>query len=218
MANPPRSQPTQNLRFVVANDPDQFRDRSIMRNNRSHVMHNHLSEKRQSSSTSSSTAARKASDDIRIRKKGRAATPNRTGSPSIPSDMPRLERSLTDQIISSQEALAIYRRTADSKPRQRNTAISDVNSSGPLDMRGFTDTSGDSPSSSLGSPYASALASSNLFYPVDPRVIKYTRTMRRSTSPSGQWMHATGDPFHDPQRPEEAILTVEVFKDHCGLN
>ncbi|KAF2460725.1 hypothetical protein BDY21DRAFT_376610 [Lineolata rhizophorae] len=42
-----RSSAQPQLRFVTTTDPGQFRDRNIMRNNRSHVMFNHLRERQQ---------------------------------------------------------------------------------------------------------------------------------------------------------------------------
>lgn len=124
---PHTSAPPQNLRFVVANDPDQFRDRSTMRSNRSHVMHNHLSEKRHGESS------RAAGDGSRVQKRTRSTTPSqassRIGSPASSSQsLPKLERSTTEQTISSTEALAIYRRTQDPKPRRRTTATSGAES------------------------------------------------------------------------------------------
>lgn len=120
---PPRTTaPSQNLRFVVASDPTQFRDRSTMRGNRSHVMHNHLSERRQSEATRSSSVERS-----RVLKRTRSTTPSRvisrTGSPLQSHDLGEPSSS-SEQTISSLEALAIYRRTQDPKPRRRTPTAS----------------------------------------------------------------------------------------------
>jgi hypothetical protein len=154
----PRSRPlpAQNLRFVIANDLDQFRDRSTMRSNRSHVMHNHLTEKRASSGQSPKPDA-----TSRVRKaRNRSSTPTRTASPAnSTTEKPRLERSKSERldVMSSAEAIAIYRRSTDPKHRVRRKTTTSIASNGstrasPAQSRSETTSLGTPPDTSGGSP------------------------------------------------------------------
>lgn len=98
--------PPQNLRFVVANDPVQFRDRSTLTSNRSHIMHNHLMGRRH----------RQSVEDSRAQKQGHGSRASSTQHP--------LDSSSSEHVMSSSDALSIYRRIDDPKPRKQRSPVS----------------------------------------------------------------------------------------------
>lgn len=200
-----RPGPAQNLRFVVANDPDQFRDRSTMRSNRSHVMHNHLSEKRASTGSAPKVTAESSGG---VRKRTRSSTPSRSHSRSYSKERPSLERSVTEQVMSSEDAIAIYRRTMDPKlrSRRRGTTSSEAGSARSSPKIG-------SPSCHLETPPTMAMAnpfdsfaslgtSGDLLVPQDMRCLAFVQGI-------------TGElPFEYSLNSPRIFL--EAFRDHSG--
>lgn len=200
-----RPAPAQNLRFVVANDPDQFRDRSTMRSNRSHVMHNHLSEKRASTGSAPKAQAESSGG---VRKRTRSSTPSRHASRSFSKERPPLERSSTEQIMSSEEAIAIYRRTMDPKlrSRRRGTTSSEAGSARSSPKTRSPSRHAETPPAMVVinpfDSFATLDTSGDLLVPQDMRCLAFLQSI-------------TGEmPFeYTLNRPR---IYLEAFRDHSG--
>lgn len=119
----PTTIPAQNLRFVVASDPAQFRDRSTLHSNRSHIMQNQRNKRQHRQLIQGSkTQKRSASatlDNIPGYRSRSSPSRHAQGPPS------------PKQVMSSADALSMYRRIQEPRsPQQReNVSIQDTNRS-----------------------------------------------------------------------------------------
>lgn len=123
--------PPQNMRFVVANDPDQFRDRNTMTSNSSHMMQSHLMERRHRQTIRTSPI-----EEPEVHQRSRSATSGRAithSNRASRSPHPPLS-SFEDQSMSSKDARLTSQRDENPDPQRRMKGIAHANTS-PLHRR-----------------------------------------------------------------------------------